>query len=527
MDYLGLQPYLRMLLAALEPAGRCLRETKHLLARLCVGGHLLAREPFYARRDLVRFFQGPTGCWVGLKYFPCSFPAHKTYCRQTLPSGKPWYLRQSFQTPDLSNKVLTEIRLTFDSAAANVPTAIGILGSTFPPGKAKTYAISLYSAGFPLGSVIGNILGGILGQYAGWQWVFWVMAIIAFIITVAGYFAIPTPKTSASTSNPQSLSRLVDWIGGALITLAILALLAALTEGNIVGWSTPYIPVLIVISAVLTAMFIYWQYHQERGGLLRTIFCFRALRKHQLPHTSFANPSIPAMPRRPLIKPSIFRNNPRLALAQLIQALSFGAFNNFLIFATFIYQNHQHLDPIQTTLRFIPTGVSGLLTVLFTSYVLSRIPVFFILTPGCAGIATSCLLFAAPIPDGTTYWAYGFPAMCLSVLGVDTVYPCLTLYTIQNLDEEDQAMGGGIVNVLGQMGRALGLAIATAVQVAVERDRLAKGNGGSLVPERESASAAAQLAGYRAANYTGFAFAIAAVFIAIASFWGAGVVGKK
>jgi hypothetical protein len=29
-------------------------------------------------------------------------------------------------------------------AAANVPTAIGILGTTFPPGKAKTYAFSVY-----------------------------------------------------------------------------------------------------------------------------------------------------------------------------------------------------------------------------------------------------------------------------------------------------------------------------------------------------------------------------------------------
>jgi hypothetical protein len=29
-------------------------------------------------------------------------------------------------------------------AAANVPTAIGILGATFPPSKAKNYAFSCY-----------------------------------------------------------------------------------------------------------------------------------------------------------------------------------------------------------------------------------------------------------------------------------------------------------------------------------------------------------------------------------------------
>ena len=32
-------------------------------------------------------------------------------------------------------------------AAANVPTAIGILGVTFAPGKAKNYAFATYSSG--------------------------------------------------------------------------------------------------------------------------------------------------------------------------------------------------------------------------------------------------------------------------------------------------------------------------------------------------------------------------------------------
>lgn len=367
-----------------------------------------------------------------------------------------------------------------------------------------------------------------MAQYTNWHWVFWVSAVLAFSITIAGYFAIPRSQDSISDSRSESLSHLVDWVGGILITLGLLALMAALTEGNVVGWATAYIPVLFVIAAVLIILFLFWISHLERGGNLRSLCsCFELHRRNRRPQTFGPSRPQPLARHRPLIKPSIFRKNHRVAYVQFIQALSFSAFNNFLIFATFTFQNHQHLDPIQTTLRFIPTGVAGLLIVLVTSYVLSRVPGFVILTVGCTAVAIACLLFAAPIPDGTTYWAYGFPAMVLSVVGADTVSPCLTLFTIQSLDQEDQAMGGGIVNASGQVGRAVGLAIATAVQVAVERHVLAGGNAGGLVLEHEDVAATAQLAGYRAADYISLAFACVATLIALIAFPGAGVVGKR
>ena len=137
-------------------------------------------------------------------------------------------------------------------AAANVPTAIGILGVTFPPGKAKNYAFATYSSGAPLGSVIGNILGGVVGQYASWRWVLWILAILAAMVTVAGHFVIPVPKPR---TEPMDLKNSVDWAGGATITISILVLLFALTEGNVVGWATPWIPVLIILSFLLLAAF--------------------------------------------------------------------------------------------------------------------------------------------------------------------------------------------------------------------------------------------------------------------------------
>jgi len=189
-------------------------------------------------------------------------------------------------------------------AAANVPTAIGILGVTFSPGKAKNYAFSIYSAGSSLGSVLGNLFGGVIGEYVGWKWIFWSLAILAGIVTVAGHFIIPVPKIQVDATARVKIY--VDWIGGTLITVSLMLLTFALTEGNVVGWSTPWIPVLIIVSLLLVGVFVLWQWYLEHK-------------------TS----------RSPLMRVSIWHNT-QFSAAQIIISTFFASFNNYLIFATYL-----------------------------------------------------------------------------------------------------------------------------------------------------------------------------------------------
>lgn len=242
--------------------------------------------------------------------------------------GSAWVCVMTLVCPFIPNEIgFNVVRgLQGLGAAANVPTAIGILGVTFLPGKAKNYAFATYSSGAPLGSIFGNILSGIVGQYASWKWVFWILAIIAFVVTLAGHFLIPLPVMHPSDSE---LKNAVDWTGGTIVTVALFILLFALTEGNIVGWSRPYIPAIIVVSIVLLTIFIFWQIHLEK----RTV-------------------------RRPLIKMSLFKSG-RVCAAQITMALFFTSFFNYLVFATFFFQDWQGLDKLQTMLRFLPTGPAG------------------------------------------------------------------------------------------------------------------------------------------------------------------------
>ncbi|USP81631.1 hypothetical protein yc1106_08905 [Curvularia clavata] len=379
-------------------------------------------------------------------------------------------------------------------ASAIAPTALGILGSTFPPGKAKDVAFGCYGAGLPLGGIIGHVFGGIVCEYLSWRWIYWMIGIIAAMSTIASYYIIPGPLTSPQLNRNNT----VDWTGGTLITVGLIILIFALSQGNIVGWQTPWIPTLIALSLLIVLGFGYWQHYLETKT-----------------------------EKRPLMKMSLFKHQKIIAVNVLI-ALVFSSFSNFLIFATYWFQEYQGLSVIQTTLRFLPAGITGIVMALVTGYIMSRVPAEYILLFSTISVGISSLLFAIPIPVNTSYWAYGFPAMILCVGGTDTMYPVLTLFVAKTLPPEDASLGGGLVTASNQICRAIALAVATALQTAlVAREKGVPieqlGNQGQALEPWDDALKV----GIRSASWFNFALSMTAMIVVIVFVRGIGVVGGK
>lgn len=140
-----------------------------------------------------------------------------------------------------------------------------------------------------------------------------------------------------------SLLPQMDWVGVFLFTTSLFLLLVALSQGDSIGWSTPYVIALLVVSVVMFIGFVLFERYLE----------FRTSRE-------------------PLIKTSVFQNS-RFALAVITITFFSAAFTNFLIYSTYLYQDYQLLDIIHTALRFVPLGIVGIFTATVSGYLLDRV----------------------------------------------------------------------------------------------------------------------------------------------------------
>ncbi|KAI1455142.1 drug resistance protein [Annulohypoxylon moriforme] len=343
------------------------------------------------------------------------------------------------------------------SSAATVPSAIGIMSSTFPPGKDRTRAFVSFTGSAAVGSVLGNIAGGAIGGSLSWRWVFWIPAALAALIAAvaSGLFStmphtVQTPiedrAESGSINTDQARDNhrkdtiikksYVDYIGGFQISIALVLLQVGLSQGNVDGWANWYVPVLVGCAVVLGGAFV----RRQLGMECETT-------------------------RQPLVRLSMFRNAGFLP-SFIVVACFYASYNGFLIFASFFYQDILGFTELETTLRFLPAGIVGCLVCFAVAPALSYFRGFHILLFGILCGIISPLLFALPTPFATTpfsYWAHGFPAMCLC-LSADLVWPVIGLHIARTIPEAHQSLAGALLQAVNQVGRGLGMALGTAVQ---------------------------------------------------------------
>ncbi|KAM0155460.1 hypothetical protein ACHAQE_006767 [Botrytis cinerea] len=144
------------------------------------------------------------------------------------------------------------------ASAITIPTAIGIIGHTIPPGRVKNYSFAFYSGGAPMGQVLGNLMGGIISQWASWKVVFFVIAGASLTIAVSAIFVVPKEPPKGKEEDKLRASG-VDWIGAFLFTAGLLLLLVGLSQGGSSGWQAASVIAIIVISGVL--LIAYQDFH--------------------------------------------------------------------------------------------------------------------------------------------------------------------------------------------------------------------------------------------------------------------------
>jgi EmrB/QacA subfamily drug resistance transporter len=143
--------------------------------------------------------------------------------------------------------VLIGFRILQGCGAAVFPLAFAIIKDEFPPEKVGT-AIGAVSAVFGVGGGLGLALSGVIIDHLGWRWLFVVGATGVAIAVVLVHFFVP--------ESPIKTPSRLDVPGAALLSLTLLSLLLALTEGENWGWLSARILGLFALAAIALATWI-------------------------------------------------------------------------------------------------------------------------------------------------------------------------------------------------------------------------------------------------------------------------------
>ena len=143
--------------------------------------------------------------------------------------------------------VLIAARVLQGAAGAVLPLSIGIVRDELPKEKVSV-TIGLLSAIFGIGAGVGIVAAGPIVQNLNWHWLFW-LPLVLIVIALAGVvFGMP--------ESPIRKPGRLDLAGTAVLTVALVSVLLAVSEGESWGWGDVRTVGLLVLGALALVAFV-------------------------------------------------------------------------------------------------------------------------------------------------------------------------------------------------------------------------------------------------------------------------------
>ncbi|MDQ0574409.1 putative MFS family arabinose efflux permease [Agromyces albus] len=196
---------------------------------------------------------------------------------------------------------------------------------------------------------------------------------------------------------------------------------------------------------------------------------------------------------QPLVRFGIFRHT-NLVRANLGAALLAAGFLGFQFVVALYLQEELGWSVLETSLALLVSGIDVIIAPLFTPRLVARFGTRRVILGGLALAALAYALFLPVAPDWT--YAMMFPSFLAIGLAFAFAYGPLTIAATEDVEDDEQGLAGGLLYTGFQFGGAIGLAVVSALLVALE------------------STDADGIEAYRGALFGPLGFAIAAVAIA-------------
>ncbi|HLH74494.1 MAG TPA: MFS transporter [Chloroflexota bacterium] len=128
--------------------------------------------------------------------------------------------------------------------------SMAIITEAFPA-EERGQAMGLNSVVWALGSIAGPLLGGLILTEASWRWIFWVNLPVGVVGTIAALLLL---RDVSSRSEGEKF----DVAGALFFSASLVALLLALNQAIALGWTSPIISGLLVLTVIFGVAFYVW-----------------------------------------------------------------------------------------------------------------------------------------------------------------------------------------------------------------------------------------------------------------------------
>ncbi len=303
------------------------------------------------------------------------------------------------------------------------PLAITLLYAEFPVHQ-RGLATGLLGISSLMAPAIGPTLGGYLVTYASWRLIFFINVPLGIVGIILALLLL--------RPNPSEKRARFDLPGFALAATGLAAVLYALSNASISGWSSPTVLVTLIGGFCLLAVFVGVELSVARRG------------------------------KQPLVELRLFANGPFLRSNIAGALISFSFFGSLILLPIYL-QQLRGLSAFQSGLLTLPLAFGSVLAAIVGGRVVDRFGPRVVLFPGLVLIGLSTWQLA----EATLTTSFSWLLLIFAVrgLGIGCLIQPLTVTALSKVQPREYTQASSLTTVVRLVFTSLGFAIlATFVQ---------------------------------------------------------------
>ncbi len=294
------------------------------------------------------------------------------------------------------------------------PIGMSIVAELFEPHE-RGRALGIWGMGIMAGPAIGPTLGGYLTDAFSWRTIFSVNLPVGAVTLLLGMIIMRPLRA-------RGARRSFDLYGFVFLSMAIIAGLTALSNGQIKGWHSDYIHVCEAIAVVGLVMFLAVELAIEDPLLDLRLFII-----------------------------------PNYLLSILLAVFrAVGLFGSVFLFPIFL-QNEMGYTPVQAGLWMLPNALAVGLTMPLAGRLADRYSPAALTTAGCILVGSSLIVFG--LLDPLSQW----PMLVLPQIGrgagLALMMAPLMAAALNAVPRRELPMASSFLNVFQNVGGSLGIAL--------------------------------------------------------------------